>query len=77
MCAMITTKIREMARKRGIANAYQLQKACGLSPSMGARLWRDEVEMIGLGTLDKLCKALECSPGDLLVRVQRKGGQKK
>lgn len=63
---MITTRIRELAEKRGITNAYQLQKETGLPPSMAARLFRDEVDMIALRTLDRLCAALKCKPNDLL-----------
>ncbi len=66
---MVTTRIRELAEKRGFTNAYQLQKATELPPSMAARLFKDEVDMIALRTIDTLCNALGCEPGDLLVRV--------
>jgi putative transcriptional regulator len=62
------TKIRQLAESRGLTTAYQLQKNAGLSSSMAARLWRDEVEMIALTTIDALCDVLECEPGDLFVR---------
>lgn len=62
---MIETKIRELAEAKGITTAYQLQKVAGLSPSMAARLFRDEVEMIALRTIESLCRAFECTPGDL------------
>ena len=64
--SMITTRIREVAERRGISTAYQLQKATELPPSMAARLFRDEVDMIALRTLDRLCGALKCKPNDLL-----------
>ena len=63
---MITTRIKEMAEKRGITTAYQLQKLTELPPSMAARLFRDEVDMIALRTLDRLCTVLKCKPNDLL-----------
>ncbi len=66
---MVTTRIRELAEKRGLTNAYQLQKATKLPPSMAARLFKDEVDMIALRTIDTLCNALGCEPGELLVRV--------
>lgn len=66
MRSMITTRIREIAEKRGITTAYQLQKATELPPSMAARLFRDEVDMIALRTLDRLCTVLKCKPNDLL-----------
>ena len=75
---MIRTRIREVAQGRGITTAYQLQKATELPPSMAARLFKDEVEMIALRTLDTLCVVLECLPGDLFVQtgVKKKGGGK-
>jgi DNA-binding Xre family transcriptional regulator len=69
---MIETRIRELAEAKGITTAYQLQKAAGLSPSMAARLYRDEVEMIALRTIESLCGAFECEPGDLFTSANGK-----
>lgn len=65
-------KIREVALGRGITTAYQLQKLASLSPSTAYRLFHNNVFQIELGTLSKLCEALDCEPSDLLVRPQRK-----
>ena len=64
---MIHKHIREMAEKQGIRNAYGLQKAISISPTVATKLWNGDFEMIGLGTLDKLCKLLKCQPGKLLT----------
>jgi DNA-binding Xre family transcriptional regulator len=65
---MVTKHIRELAERRGIKNANTLQQAAGLSsPTVAAKLWKGDFEMIGLATLDKLCAALRCKVGDLLV----------
>jgi DNA-binding Xre family transcriptional regulator len=64
---MIEVKIREIAEARGIATAYQLQKALDVSPSVAARLWRGEITKIGLDTLENLCRALKSRPDKLLV----------
>ncbi len=64
--AMITKHIREVAEKRGIKNAHGLQKALEVSPTAAAKLWKGDFEMIGLVTLDKLCRVLRCKPADLL-----------
>ena len=69
---MITTRIRELAEKRGIATAYQLQKATGLPPSMAARLFKDEVDMIALRTIETLCTAFECETGELFSQTKGK-----
>jgi putative transcriptional regulator len=63
---MIKSNIREQAEKRGITTAYQLRKRLNISPTGAARLWRGDFEMIGMATLDKLCKLLKCQPGSLL-----------
>ena len=67
---MIEVKIRERAQKCGIENAYQLQKAMGVSPTLAARLWSGEFEMIGVKTtLDSLCRVLRCQPDKLFRYV--------
>lgn len=64
---MIEIRIKEVANDRGIKNAHRLQLAAELSPAAAARFWKTEVEKISMETLDRLCKALECQPGDLFV----------
>lgn len=63
---MIKKHIKEIAEKRGIKNAFGLQKALEISPTVATKLWNEDFEMIGLGTLDKLCRVLKCQPGKLL-----------
>lgn len=63
---MITPNVKAMAEKRGIENANQLSKALGVSPDLGARLWREDFLRIDLMTLDRLCRVLRCKPNDLL-----------
>lgn len=64
---MIKTRIQELAKKKGIETAYQLQKAVNLSPSMASRLFKDDVEMIALRTIESLCNAFDCQPADLFI----------
>ena len=59
-----------MAEKRGYTTAYQLRKALNVSPTLAAKLWKGEFEMIGLLTLDRLCRLLECQPDNLLYYVE-------
>ncbi len=74
---MVTLRIREAAEERGITTAYQLQKAMEVQPGMAARLWRGELKMIGLDTLDRLCDAIGCELGDLLKRAPEKKAAKR
>jgi len=69
---MICLRIKDVAAKRGVTTAYKLQKIAGLHPGHAARLWRGNLTMIGMGTLDALCDSLQCEPGDLLVRLKGK-----
>jgi excisionase family DNA binding protein len=64
---MIKVNIRETAIKNGIKTAYQLQKAMNLQPSQAAKLYRNDLKMIGLDTLDRLCEIFDCMPSDLLA----------
>ena len=63
---MIKVKLREVAGKHGIKNAYQLQKFTGFQPSMAARLWKPDWQLADLGTLNTLCNLLKCTPNDIL-----------
>jgi DNA-binding Xre family transcriptional regulator len=65
---MVKLQIRQIAEQRGIKTAYGLQMAMNIPPGTAARLWRGDMSMIGLQTVDALCEALECEPGDLLTR---------
>jgi putative transcriptional regulator len=69
---MVKLQIKQTAKRQGITNAYQLQKAMGIQPGMAARLWKGNMKMIALDTLDALCEALECELEELIVRVGRK-----
>ena len=63
---MIVIAIREQAEKRGITTAYQLQKATGVQPTVAARWFRNDLKMIGIDSLNRLCATLKCKPNDLL-----------
>jgi putative transcriptional regulator len=62
---VVKLNVPRVAVKRGIATAYQLQKAMGLHPTMAARLWKGQGGGIKYKTLDELCRVLECQPSDL------------
>jgi len=65
---MVEFRLKDLARKRGIATAYQLQIAMGVDPGTAARLWKktgDDREGITFGMIDRLCNLLDCGPGDL------------
>jgi DNA-binding Xre family transcriptional regulator/biotin operon repressor len=63
---MIETKIAERARAKGFENAFSLQKALNISPTVAARLWKGKFKKIGIDTLDKLCTLLKSQVHELL-----------
>lgn len=69
---VIRSKIKETAESKGIQNAYQLGVLIGVTPNVSARLWKDDFTQIGKVTLDKLCIALNCDVGDLLIYTKEK-----
>lgn len=68
---MIKSQVRTVAETNGFGNANQLGIALKVSPTLAARLWRGDFTQIGLVTLDRLCRVLECQPGDLLHYAPR------
>jgi DNA-binding Xre family transcriptional regulator len=72
LLSMIETRVREMAEARGIKSSYELQHALDVVPTVALRLWRGQVTRFSLDTLDRLCTALSCQPGDLLIHVSDK-----
>jgi DNA-binding Xre family transcriptional regulator len=67
---MIKTHVQEIAKKRGITTAYQLQKALDISPSVAAKIYSDEFEMISRKSLDRLCKVLKTTPAELVTYAE-------
>lgn len=68
---MIRPRLQEVAKSRGIQNAYQLQKVTGFPIGMTYRLWKKPWKQVDLKTLDTLCDLLECTPNDLLCFERR------
>jgi DNA-binding Xre family transcriptional regulator len=63
---MIKVNIKEIAAKKGIKTAYQLQKLMNLQPSIAYKWFSNDLKMIGIESLNSLCEALDCLPSDLL-----------
>ena len=66
---MVRMRIRAMIEERN-TTAYALAKTAGLSLSTIYRLTRKDGEFVRVeaGTIEKLCRVLECEPGDLFQR---------
>ncbi len=67
---MILLKLDELLTARNLT-AYALAKKTGLHQSVISKIRRNESQALRLDVLDKLCVALECQPGDLIVSDNR------
>jgi putative transcriptional regulator len=67
---MIILKLDELLTERNLT-AYALAKKTGLHQSVISKIRRNESQALRLDVLDKLCAALECQPGDLIVSDNR------
>lgn len=73
----IDVRITDLLARRG-KTAYWLAKQTGISYTTLWRLSKGNALGINFATLEKICLALECAPGDILgIDRQRKGGGKK
>lgn len=66
MLNVIKIRIREVAESKGIKTAYQLQKLTGVQATVAAKWFKNDLKLIGIESLDLLCRKLECEPNDLL-----------
>jgi putative transcriptional regulator len=71
---MIRVRVAEQLRKKGWT-AYRLAQESGLPIQTAYRLARSDAapRRLSLESLDALCRALDCQPGDLLRYVPAKG----
>ena len=66
---MIQVRLMELLEARG-RTRYWLAQQTGIGYKTLARIGQAESSnRIELRVLDEICRALECQPGDLLVRV--------
>jgi putative transcriptional regulator len=62
---MVELRLKERLGNRSL---YWLAKQTGIAYSTIHKLATTATQGISFGVLDKLCDALECTPGDLLVK---------
>ncbi len=68
---MIEIRIDELLEHRG-RSFYWLAKETGISHTTLWRLKKGKALGINFETLEKVCKTLECQPGDVLSHTSRK-----
>ena len=74
---MIEVRLKQILEKQG-RTRYWLAKESGIDYDTLARIERAEhTNRIELRVLDEICKALDCQPGDILVRIDDTKAQTK
>ena len=69
---MTPVKIRLLEeRKAAGLSQEQLAEMVGMAQADISRIETGKTSAISLDVLDRLCKALRCEPGDILVRTRR------
>jgi putative transcriptional regulator len=74
--AMIKCRVAEILEKSD-RTPYWLAKEAGIRYATIWQMVNGEIARLNLETLDRICEALECQPGDLLVRVTTRKTTKK
>ena len=72
---MIKTRLPEILEDRG-QTVYWLWKQTGIRYATVWQMSKGAIVRLNLDVLDRICEVLECQPGDLLVKVERKSRKK-
>ncbi len=73
---MIILKLNDLLEKRGLT-LYWLSKQSGVRYATIWNLSKENFSALRIDMLDRICAALKCQPGDLLVRVEESKGKKR
>lgn len=73
---MIKLRLSEMLKERE-RTPYWLAKETGIRYASIWQMNKGDLARLHIDTLDLICEALDCQPGDLLVRVSARKGKKK
>ena len=73
---MIEIRIDELLKERG-HSFYWLAKETSISHTTLWRLKKDKALGINFDTLEKICQALRCGPGDILTCGRNKTSKKR
>jgi putative transcriptional regulator len=73
---MIQLRLSELLKKKG-RTLYWLSKQSRVRYATISNLSRGDVGRLNIEALDRICEALDCQPGDLLVRVGKTKSRKR
>ena len=72
---MINLRLDELLEAKG-HTAYWLGKETGINHATISQLRNGNLKAIRFDYIDKICEALDCEPGDFIVRVKTEGKKK-
>lgn len=72
---MIEIRLEQLLNERGMT-AYALAKQAGLHQSVIGKFRHNAAKAVRLDVLDRICEALGCEPGELLVKISEKKAKK-
>ena len=73
---MIVIKLKELLAERGLSQ-NKLSYRAEIPYSTVSRLMKSDQTRIDLHVLSRICKVLECQPGDLLIETDVKTTKKR
>jgi putative transcriptional regulator len=62
---MVYLNLKKLLKDRGLSG-YRLAKVTGLTPTTVYKLLKGNFDRLERRTIDELCKALDCVPGDII-----------
>ena len=71
---MIKIELEELLNGRSL---YWLSQQTGIRWATLAAMVNGKAQRLDLDALERICDALECQPGDLLVKVERRKARKR
>jgi putative transcriptional regulator len=71
---VIKLRLNELLAERGLT-PYWLWKETGIRWASIWQMNKGDTERLHIETLDRICEALQCQPGHLLIRVESKRGK--
>jgi putative transcriptional regulator len=71
---MIKIELEKLLEGRSL---YWLSQQTGIRWATLAAMVNDKAQRLDLDALERICDALECQPGDLLLKVERRKARKR
>ncbi len=71
---MVSLRVQELARERGITTITALAECAGLAYDTARDLWHGRMQRIDRDVLGRVCKALDVTPGDILILEESSEG---